>query len=323
MPLRTWVVYNPSSDKSRRVVAEKRASGDLMKNYEKMSMLQTLFCFGGRLRSSKDAYKKPYIAVVALLTLSPGILFFVFLGKWYWHHISPAVDIMFAYVWLHCVISYLKAAFTDPGIIPRNTNPTDDLFKVPPEYHDSLQLPANGAPVITRYCSTCRVWRAPRTSHCVVCDSCVADFDHHCLWLNNCVGLRNYSYFFLFLVTAVLGLIYVCVACYYYLLGANHLAPSHGGVVFLVVIAHILMLYPLLLLIFHLYLGFTGQKSKEFFRRPYTIAGIFGYHKTAFGTGSFFTNMISNVCQPRGPAFIRARDYYDGSQLLDKLPPIV
>merc|ERR1711959_310172 len=31
--------------------------------------------------------------------------------------------------------------------------------------------------------------------HCLICDKCVVDFDHHCKWLNNCIGAANYRYF--------------------------------------------------------------------------------------------------------------------------------
>jgi palmitoyltransferase len=32
-----------------------------------------------------------------------------------------------------------------------------------------------------------------------MCDMCVERFDHHCIWINQCVGLRNYKYFLAFL----------------------------------------------------------------------------------------------------------------------------
>ena len=37
-------------------------------------------------------------------------------------------------------------------------------------------------------CRTCRQNRPERSHHCRQCGFCVLLMDHHCLWINNCVG---------------------------------------------------------------------------------------------------------------------------------------
>lgn len=53
-------------------------------------------------------------------------------------------------------------------------------------------------------CSVC-VSRVNKLSrHCLICDKCVVDYDHHCRWLNNCIGQSNYKSFICLIVSTLL-----------------------------------------------------------------------------------------------------------------------
>lgn len=50
--------------------------------------------------------------------------------------------------------------------------------------------------LFSKYCQWCKCHVQEKSKHCGRCNRCTKDFDHHCLWLNNCIGSRNYIYFF-------------------------------------------------------------------------------------------------------------------------------
>lgn len=58
----------------------------------------------------------------------------------------------------------------------------------------------NGKLNTIKRCNKCNVYPPPRAHHCRTCNVCVLRFDHHCPWVSNCVGIRNYRYFYFFLV---------------------------------------------------------------------------------------------------------------------------
>lgn len=57
-------------------------------------------------------------------------------------------------------------------------------------------------------CRTCRWVKPARSKHCSICRACIGRFDHHCVWINNCVTKDNLRWFLALLCSLVLVLIY-------------------------------------------------------------------------------------------------------------------
>ena len=84
-----------------------------------------------------------------------------------------------------CLIFMVVSVCMEPGYIENQVD-FMNLIRV----IDAAQL-----------CPNCEVIRTSRSRHCSVCNKCVERFDHHCPWLNNCVGVRNHNYYLGYTVT--------------------------------------------------------------------------------------------------------------------------
>lgn len=91
----------------------------------------------------------------------------------------------------------------------------------------SYPLMGKGALEDYTFCLFCSRPKSPRTHHCHSCGTCVLDMDHHCPFIGNCVGSGNHRYFIMFLFSAVLSTLYVCILSAY---AVFHLWPplDHG-----------------------------------------------------------------------------------------------
>uniref|UniRef100_A0A6S8A366 Palmitoyltransferase n=1 Tax=Aplanochytrium stocchinoi TaxID=215587 RepID=A0A6S8A366_9STRA len=103
------------------------------------------------------------------------------------------------------IVLYCRTSLMDPGILPRCPKaprvPDSNggiRYSRPP----GTQNLVGNKRVPLRYCDQCGVYQPPRTWHCTVCNNCVQKFDHHCPWIGNCVGKRNYIYFLGFVFSA-------------------------------------------------------------------------------------------------------------------------
>ncbi|XP_074738983.1 palmitoyltransferase ZDHHC15-like isoform X1 [Strix uralensis] len=67
-----------------------------------------------------------------------------------------------------------------------------------------------------RFCDRCQLIKPDRCHHCSVCAICVLKMDHHCPWVNNCIGFSNYKFFLLFLAYALLYCLYIAATVFKY-----------------------------------------------------------------------------------------------------------
>jgi palmitoyltransferase len=64
-------------------------------------------------------------------------------------------------------------------------------------------------------CDVCETRVSATAKHCGNCNRCVDDFDHHCPYVNNCIGGSNYKMFFrlVYFCTALVWLYFITDIC--------------------------------------------------------------------------------------------------------------
>ena len=62
-----------------------------------------------------------------------------------------------------------------------------------------------------RFCLKCQCVKPPRAHHCSKCGRCVLRMDHHCRWVDNCVGQRNLKIFLIFIFYLTVQCVYTVV----------------------------------------------------------------------------------------------------------------
>ncbi|KAG6442590.1 palmitoyltransferase ZDHHC11 [Manduca sexta] len=141
-----------------------------------------------------------------IVLLATALMNFIVLIKIQFYELKMIALIVYIVLYLSHILSHVSASLIDPS--------EKDLRKLKisnvPEFDRSIHAHVieNGR------CHLCNIQTSSRnTKHCSVCNKCVDQFDHHCKWLNNCIGRRNYLPFIASVTTALMISVFTSSLC--------------------------------------------------------------------------------------------------------------
>ncbi|CAL9134784.1 DHHC palmitoyltransferase [Musa troglodytarum] len=278
------------SESNRRII---EAGGPTKRLYQVWKGSNRFF-LGGRLIFGPDV--RSLMLTIPLIVV-PVILFVLFVShkliNEFQHHLGNFI-VAFAVIFAaYDILVLFLTSGRDPGIVPRNARhpePTDTGSVSPSlsaewsgRYSTVSTLPptkdvfVNGIIVKVKYCNTCMLYRPPRCSHCSICNNCVERFDHHCPWVGQCIGRRNYRFFFMFVSSTTILCLYVFTFCW---VNLTKIMEAYDCNLWRAVlkspVSGMLIIYTFIgawfvggLTAFHLYLVCTNQTTYENFRYRY------------------------------------------------------
>ncbi|XP_071621879.1 palmitoyltransferase ZDHHC12 isoform X1 [Heliangelus exortis] len=100
------------------------------------------------------------------------------------------------------VLLYFKVSLMDPGFVK-----SEEEEKADKSEEQSMVIPQAPSHIKLRRCGYCMV-KPMRAKHCQLCQHCVRRYDHHCPWIENCVGERNHPLFIVYLSVQLLVLLW-------------------------------------------------------------------------------------------------------------------
>ncbi|KAK0423946.1 hypothetical protein QR680_008422 [Steinernema hermaphroditum] len=282
------------------------------------------FLCNGRIMMAKQS---SVFLITVFLIIFTMVLYYVCIAPYLAEKVTIALPLFSAFIVCIVFASLFKTSFTDPGIIPKATSleviqleqSMNPNFVAPNSDRDFAAMQrtktvvVNGQSIKLKYCYTCRLHRPPRSSHCSVCDNCILNFDHHCPWVGNCIGARNYRYFYFFITSLSCLILYVFGSTALQLV---LVVQEYKG--FIEAVKFSPLTIPVLLICFfsvwsicglsgfHTYLLATNQTTNE------DIKGTFNTKrrpavKNPYSKGNVFLNCYHVLCLPELPSLIDRR----------------
>ena len=179
---------------------------DLVKDKKKFESIEKIIydytnkgCFGlnHHINDKRNKYCKYILFIILSILVLASITFSFIPYLKYTGFISYFTEYIFYFSMIIYISMFIYITLSNPGIIPKNTS------------QNWIEIIDSGKN-ITKMCPYCRIELGKLSKHCFLCHQCIEIYDHHCHWINNCVGSANKPYFIAFIISLWFNLVIDC-----------------------------------------------------------------------------------------------------------------
>jgi len=135
-----------------------------------------------------------------------------------------------------------KRLYNKKRLIKKDYNLLNKQIK----FEDIYKLNNYNLDKIEQLCPICKIIKSSKTQHCIICNKCIENWDHHCYWLNICINKEIYTLFISFLIILLVMILLDFIIFISLILEIKVFSPSFNYinlVIFLFVIGILIILF--------------------------------------------------------------------------------